>query len=80
MKYQQTIIPPGAVRRLIKSNISSRISEKALFRITQLSEEYVIRLARHAERLAKHTKRNTILLRDVDEALKWQESDGEMKT
>jgi DNA-binding protein len=59
-------LPIAAVARLAKKNGAERVGSDAAVAMIALTEDYIARLAKEANRLAMHAGRKTIKEEDVE--------------
>jgi len=64
-------LPIAAVIRIAKKNGAERVGVDAAAVLLAKTEEYIGRLTKEADRLARHAGRKTIKEEDVDLAVKW---------
>jgi len=64
-------LPIAAVIRIAKKNGAERVGVDAAAALLAKTEEYIARLTKEADRLARHAGRKTIKEEDVDLAVTW---------
>jgi len=64
------ILPLAAVDRLIRKGGAGRVSEDAVVALTDVLEEYGVKISQQATEFAKHASRKTIVGADIRLALK----------
>lgn len=58
-------LPRASIKRLIKSTCDDRVSEDAVKKLVEISEDYMKIIAEHASKLAHHSGRTTIKAEDI---------------
>ncbi|MDD1730341.1 MAG: histone family protein [Methanospirillum sp.] len=62
-------LPIAAVTRIAKANGAERVGSDAAELLVKMTEAYIAKLAKEAEKLAAHAGRKTIKAEDVEMAL-----------
>ena len=63
-----TELPIAPVGRLIRQAGAERVSADAVSALAEIMEEYGIKVAKEAQKLAIHSGRKTVTARDIREA------------
>jgi histone H3/H4 len=63
-----TGLPIAPVGRLIRQTGAERVSSDAVAALAEIMEEYGVKVAKEAQKLAAHSGRKTVTARDVREA------------
>jgi histone H3/H4 len=63
-----TELPIAPVGRLIRQTGAERVSADAVSALAEIMEEYGIKVAKEAQKLAIHSGRKTVTARDIREA------------
>jgi histone H3/H4 len=63
-----TELPIAPVGRLIRQTGAERVSADAVSALTEILEEYGVKVAKEAQKLAIHSGRKTVTARDIREA------------
>ena len=63
-----TELPIAPVGRLIRQTGAERVSADAVSALAEIMEEYGVKVAKEAQKLASHSGRKTITARDIREA------------
>jgi histone H3/H4 len=63
-----TELPIAPVGRLIRQTGTERVSADAVSALAEILEEYGVKVAKEAQKLAIHSGRKTVTARDIREA------------
>ena len=67
-KFPMTELPIAPVDRLIRQTGAERVSADAVSALAETMEEYGVKVAKEAQKLAIHSGRKTVTARDIREA------------
>jgi len=68
VRIPMTELPIAPVNRLIRQTGAERVSSDAVSALAEIMEEYGIKVAKEAQKLAIHSGRKTVTARDIREA------------
>jgi histone H3/H4 len=68
VRIPMTELPIAPVSRLIRQAGAERVSSDAVSALAEIMEEYGIKVAKEAQKLAIHSGRKTVTARDIREA------------